>query len=190
MLTGVLNQFAASFSGGESDSDLQQQMISLSQLLQVDEKAVDTSPLMRRIVATGIAALLKTGPSVRLERKAVLSAVFAGSFKRCALLWKLLLKELEASSWPQRLLLKLDYCHRFCIRAFNTSPLDTKRLLVSENAVSITFGLDLSVAVLQGTYGLLCTCSLIHFLCTRKASNSYIIINLLWEKCMRMFICL
>ena len=119
----------------------------LQRLLQLAE-LVDTDPVARKIVAEGIARFIE-GQFV-LEGESILSAVFAGSFKRCALLWKLLLKELDASSCPQRLLLKLEYCQRICIRAFSSSPLDTKRSMVSENAASITFALDLSIAVLQG----------------------------------------
>ena len=125
----------------------------VQQLLQLAE-LVDTDPFARKIVAEGIARFID-GKGV-LEGKPVLSAVFAGSFQRCALLWKLLLKELDAFSCPQRLLLKLEYCQGFCIRVFSSSPLDTKRSLVSENAASITFALDLSIAVLQGIVCLVC----------------------------------
>lgn len=125
----------------------------LARLLQQAEEAVDDDPLFRRIVAIGIAPYVEG--QFMLEGKPVLSAVFAGSFKRCALLWKLLLEKLESSSCPQRLLLKLEYCQRFCIQTFNTSPLDTNLSMVSENAASITFALDLSIAVLQGS--LLCS---------------------------------
>ena len=150
LLAGVLDQFAASHQEVQAPSDDSVQGICtmLPRLIALTDKSVDANPLTRRVVATGLAPLLHS--QFALKGKAVLSAVFAGSFKRCALLWKLLLKELEASSCPQRLLLKLEYCQGFCIRTFNTSPLDTKRSLVSENATSITFGLDLSIAVLQG----------------------------------------
>lgn len=155
MLTDVLNQFAASRPEGQLHSDLPQRLSTkLPRLLQLAEEAVDKIPLIRKMVAMGIAPIV--GGHFALEGKVILSAVFAGSFKRCALLWKLLLKELDTSSCPQRLLLKLEYCQKFCIRAFNSSPLDNKRLLVSENAASITFALGLSIAILQGK-SLLCT---------------------------------
>ena len=110
LVIDILNQLAAlSRCEGQTRSNLQQQI--LSQLLQVDEKAVDTIPLLRKIVATGIAPLVN-GHFV-LEEKAVLLVVFAESLKRCALLWNLLLKKHRASSSPQRLLLKLEYCQRF-----------------------------------------------------------------------------
>ena len=131
-------------------SDLQQLSTKLPRLLQLSEEAVDNSPLIRRLFAAGIAPFVHH--QFLLEGKGVLSDVFAGSFKRCSLLWKLLLKVLKTSSCPQRLLLKLEYCQILCIETFNCSPLDTKQSLVSENAASITFGLDLSIAVLQGTY--------------------------------------
>ena len=126
----------------------------LQELLQLTE-VVDTDPFARKIVAEGIARFIE-GQFV-LEGKPVLLAVFAVSFKRCALLWKLLLKELDAFSCPQRLLLKLEYCQRFCILAFSSSPLDTKWSLVSENASFITFALDLSIALLQGIICLVCS---------------------------------
>ena len=147
VLTGAMNQFAAS--GPEGQAHLPRRWSTrLSQLLQWAEKAVDDDPLFRKVVAIGIAP--HVNGQFALKGKPVLSAVFAGSFKRCALLWELLLKELESSSCPQRVLLKLEYCQRFCIRTFNSSTLDTKLSLVSENAASITFALKLSVAVLQG----------------------------------------
>ena len=150
MVTGVLNHFAASRPKGRQAaySDLQLLNTKLPWLFQLAEKTVDESPFFRKLVATGIAPFING--QFALEGKTVLSAVFAGSFKRCALLWKLLLKELKVSNYPQRLLLKLEYCQRFCIKAFNISPLDTKWSLVSENAASITFALELSIAVLQG----------------------------------------
>ena len=149
MLTDVLNQFAASRPEGQVHSDLPQRLSAkLPRLLQLAEETVDKSPLIRKMVAIGIASVVDG--QFALEGKAILSAVFAGSFKRCALLWKLLLKELKAFSCPQRLLLKLEYCQTFTIRTFSSCPPDTKQSLVSENAASITFGLDLSIAVLQG----------------------------------------
>ena len=152
LIADVLDQFAASHQEVQAPSDDSVQVICtmLPRLIALTDKSVDADPLTRRVVATGLAPLLHS--HFALEGKAVLSAEFAGSFKRCGLLWKLLLKELETSSCPQRLLLKLEYCQGFCIRTFNSSPLDTKRSLVSENATSITFGLDLSIAVLQGKY--------------------------------------
>ena len=147
VVTGVLNHFAASRQGRQAD--LQPLNTKLPWLLQVAEKHVDENFFFRKLVATGIATYVNG--QFALEGEAVLSAVFAGSFKRCALLWKLLLKELKVSNCPQRLLLKLEYCQRFCIQAFSSSPLDNKRSLVSENATSVTFALDLSIAVLQGT---------------------------------------
>ena len=148
VLIGVLKQFAASRPKGQVRSDLTQRLSTkLLRLLQLAEETVDNTPFIRKMVAIGIASIFDG--QFALEGKAVLSPVFAGSFKRCALLWKLLLKELKAFSCPQRLLLKLEYCQRFTIRRFNSSPLDTKQSLVSENAASITFGLDLSIAVLQ-----------------------------------------
>ena len=151
LLADVLDQSAASHQEVQEPSDSVQAICTmLPRLIAMTDKSVDANPLTRRVVATGLAPLLHS--QFALEGKAVLSAVFAGSFKRCALLWKLLLKEFEVSSCPQRLLLKLEYCQRFCIRAFNSSPVDTKRLLVAENAASITFGLDLSIAVLKGKY--------------------------------------
>ena len=151
MLTDVLNQFAASRPEGQVRSDLSQRLSAkLPQLLQLTEENVDKIPLIRKMVAIGLAPAVNG--KFALEGKDILSAVFAGAFKRCALLWKLLLKELEAFSCSQRLLLKLEYCQRFTIRTFSSCPLDTKQFLVSENATSITLsGLDLSIAVLQGT---------------------------------------
>ena len=149
VLTGALTQFTASrTTEGQAHSDLQPSNTQLPLLLQLTEQLADDIPLFRMMLATGIASFVDS--QFALKGKTVLSGVFAGSFKRCALLWKLLLKELETSSRPQRLLLKLEYCQEFCIRTFNSSPLDTKQLLVSDNAASITFALDLSIAVLQG----------------------------------------
>ena len=102
----------------------------------------------RNLVANGIATVAAS--QFVLEGKDIQTAVFAASLKRCGLLWKLLLKELETLSCPQRLLLKLQYCQRFCIRTFNTCPLDTKRSMVYDNAASLAFALELSVAVIQG----------------------------------------
>ena len=149
---GVLNQFAASRQEAQAFADDSVLLLStkLPWLFALTDISVDADPLTRKVVANGIATFLHR--QFALEGKAVLSAVFAGSFKRCALIWKLLLKELKTSSYPNRLLLKLEYCQRFCIRTFNSSPLDTKRLLVSQNAASITFALDLSIAVFQGIY--------------------------------------
>ena len=148
MLTGVLTQFDAEGPEAQANSDLQPLNTKLPLLLQLTEELADENPSLGILLAVGIASFV--GGQFALEGKTVLSAVFAGSFKRCALLWKLLLKELEASSCPQRLLLKLVYCQGFCIQTFNSSPLDTKRSMVSENAASIKFALDLSIAVLQG----------------------------------------
>ena len=150
MLTDVLNQSAASRPKDQVHSDLQQRLSAkLPRLLQLAEETVDKSPLIRKMVAIGLAPIVDG--KFALEGKDILSAVFAGAFKRCALLWKLLLKELEAFSCPQRLLLKLEYCQRFAMQTFSSCPLDTKQSLVSENATSITLlGLDLSIAVLQG----------------------------------------
>ena len=171
LLADVLDQFAASDQEVQATSDDSVQLICtlLPRLLVLVDKSVDAHPLTRKVVATGIAPFIHS--QFALDRKTVMSAVFTGSFKRCALLWKLLLKELEASSCPQRLLLKLEYCQGFCIRAFNSSPVDTKRLLVLENAASITFGLDLSIAVLQGSW---CIANYIdRKLATYKATISY-----------------
>ena len=148
-LTGAINQFTASRPKGQAHLP-RRWSTRLAWLLQQAEEAVDDDPLFRKVVAIGIAPYVDG--RFTLKGKPVLSAVFAGSFKRCALLWKLLLKELESSSCPrpQRLLLKLEYCQRFCIQTFNLSPLDTKLSMVSENTASITFALELSIAVLQG----------------------------------------
>ena len=147
-LTGVLTQCGAESPEGQAESDLQPMNTKLPLLLQLTEELADENPTLRIMLALGIATFV--GSQFALEGKTVLPAVFAGSFKRCTLLWKLLLKELEASSCPQRLLLKLFYCQQLCIRTFNSSPLDIKWSMVSENAASITFALDLSIAVLQG----------------------------------------
>ena len=148
---GVLNQFAASRQEAQALEDGSVLLLStkLPWLFALTDKSVDVDPVTRKVVAAGIASVFHR--QFVLEGKAILSAVFAGSFKRCALIWKLLLKELT-SSCPQRLLLKLEYCQKFCIRTFNSSPVDTRQLLVSENAASITFALDLSIAVLQGIF--------------------------------------
>ena len=120
----------------------------LAQLFTLTERAVEESPAIRNLVANGIATVAAS--QFVLEGKDIQTAVFAASLKRCGLLWKLLLKELETLSCPQRLLLKLQYCQRFCIRTFNTCPLDTKRSMVYDNAASLAFALELSVAVIQG----------------------------------------
>ena len=89
---------------------------------------MESNPTIRQLVTTGIAPLVHS--QFVLEGNAIVSAVFAGSFKRCALLWNLLLGELKASSFPQRLLLKLaiEYCQKYhCIKTFNTSPLELIR---------------------------------------------------------------
>ena len=145
MLADVLTQFDAE---GQANLDLQPLNIKIPLLMQLTEELADENPSLRMVLAVGMASF--NGGQFGLEGKTVLSSVFAGSFKRCALLWKLLLKELEASSCPQRLLLKLEYCQGFCIRVFNSSPVDTKRSIVSENAASIKFALDLFIALLQG----------------------------------------
>ena len=148
VVSSVLKLLAASRGEGQAHSDLQSLNTKLPLLLQLTEETVDKSPLIRKMVAIGIAPIVKS--QLTWEGKDIASAEFAGSLKRCVLLWKILLKEIKACNCPQRLLLKLEYCQRFCIQAFNRSSLDTKRSLVSENAASITFGLDLSIAVLQG----------------------------------------
>ena len=159
VLTGALTQSTASHTEGQAHSDLQQSNTQLPLLLQLTELLADDIPLFRMMLTTGIASFVDG--QFALKGKTVLSAAFAGSFKRCGLLWKLLLKELEASSHHQRLLLKLEYCQEFCIRTFNSSPLDTKQLLVSDNAASITFALDLSITLLQGIFDYIC------FICTQ-----------------------
>ena len=150
-LTGVLTQCGAEGPEGQAHSDLlPSNPAVLPLLLQLTEELADKNPLFGMLLSTGVASFFCG--QFALEGKTVLPAVFTGSFKRCALLWKLLLKKLEASSCPQRLLLKLKYCQEFCFRTFNISPLEIKRSMVSENAASITFALDLSIAVLQGSY--------------------------------------
>ena len=150
-LTGVLTPCDAEGPEGQAHSNLlPSNPVVLPLLFQLVEERADENPSFGALLSTGVASFFCG--QFALEGKTVLPAVFAGSFKRCALLWKLLLKELEVSSCPQRLLLKLFYCQQLCIRAFNSSPLDIKRSMVSENAASITFALDLSIAVLQGSY--------------------------------------
>jgi len=146
VLAGVLGRVAASLPQTERSDTLQPR---LAQLFTLFERAVEESPVIRNLVAAGVATF--TTSQFVLEGKVIQSAVFAASLKRCGLLWKLLLNELETLSCPQRLLLKLQYCQRFCIRTFNTCSLDTKRSMVSDNAASLAFALELSVAIIQGT---------------------------------------
>ena len=141
---GGLGQVAASLpQTARSDA------LRLDKLLNLIELVVEDIPGIRNLVAAGIATFATS--QFVLEGKVIQSAVFAASLKRCGLLWKLLLKELEALSCPQRLLLKLQYCQRFCIRTFNTCPQETKRSMVSDNDASLAFALELSVAITQGT---------------------------------------
>ena len=151
VVTAVLDLFTALLPEVQSRSDLQRLSTQLPWLFTLTEENVESNPAIRQLVTTGIAPLVHS--QFVLEGKAIVSAVFAGSLKRCALLWNLLLREVKASSCPQRLLLKLEYCQKYqCIETFNSSPLEIKRSLVSENAASITFALDLSIAVLQGKF--------------------------------------
>ena len=151
VVTALLNLYTALLPEVQSRSDLQRLSTKLPWLFALTEENVESNPAIRQLVTTGIAPIVHS--QFVLEGKAIASAVFAGSFKRCALLWNLLLRELKASSYPQRLLLKLEYCQKYqCIETFISSPLEIKRSLVSENAASITFALDLSIAVLQGIF--------------------------------------
>jgi len=147
--TGVFSRIAAGVFSEMIVEDVLTSRMKLARLLRIIEDEVDVNPIIRNLVANGI------GPFVTrqfvLEGEVVQSAVFTAFFKRCAFLWNLLLKELETTSnRPQRLLLKLEYCQRFCIQAFHSSPPDAKRSMVSGNSASISFALDLSVAILQG----------------------------------------
>lgn len=151
VVTALLKVFTALLPEAQSRSDLQRLSTKLPWLFALTEENVEWNPAIRQLITTGIAPLVRS--QFVLEGKAIVSAVFAGSFKRCALLWNLLFRELKGSSYPQRLLLKLEYCQKYqCIETFNSSSLEIKRSLVSENAASITFALDLSVALMQGIF--------------------------------------
>lgn len=149
----------------------------LAHLFTLTESVVEQIPAIRNLVTAGIATLATS--QFVLEGEVIQSAVLAASLKRCSLLWKILFKELEAPSpsYPQRLLLKLQYCQRFCIQTFSTCLLDTKRSIVLDNAASLVFTLELSVAVIQGTISPHClTTSLFPFHCGQLTQATSLII--------------
>ena len=149
LLAGVLSQPRAAVSLPEAVRSDPMPSEVAAQFFTLTEGEVDKNPFTQRNrVAAGIGSVFKS--QFVLEGKIIQSAVFAASFRRCSLLWRLLLKELEAPNCPQRLLLKLQYCQRFCIQTFNSSPVDTKRSMVSDNAASVSCAMELSVSVIQG----------------------------------------
>ena len=88
----------------------------LATLFSVAEQILDSGEagggrLLRRILANGLQSLIQmfNQSKFTLDGDKLLTSVCLASFKRCALLWKLLLQEGKVNKHcSQRLLLKLD----------------------------------------------------------------------------------
>ena len=103
--------------------------------------------ILRMLLARGLHQII--GCSLVLEGEELSLSVFSAFFKRCALLWNLLLNK---SGPSQRLLLKLDYCQMFTIQIFDKAKLDLKISMATRNVAANTFILEFCVAILQGDY--------------------------------------
>ena len=109
----------------------------------LDSEEAGIGPVLRVILADGIQVFAQN--MFTLEGDEVIISVFLAFFKRCTLLWKLLLKE---GSINQRLLLKLDYSQKLTSRIFNESNQDMKLSLGGSTDTDV-FILDLCVSTLQ-----------------------------------------
>ena len=132
----------------------------LAALISVTQRTLDSEeagsgPVVRMMLANGIQIF--TQSKFTLEGEKLLISVFLALFKRCALLWELLLKEGSVANkrCSQRLLLKLDYSQKLTSRIFNEAKLDVKLSLGGSTGVNV-FILDLCVSTLQILPGTLC----------------------------------
>ena len=128
----------------------------ISNIQQVlDSEEAGAGPVLRMMIANGIQTISRS--KFTLEGEKLLISVFLALFKRCALLWKLLLKEGSVANkhCSQRLLLKLDYSQKLTSRIFNEANLDVKLSLGGSTGVNV-FILDLCVSTLQILPGTLC----------------------------------
>ena len=102
---------------------------------------------LRMLLAKGLHQVV--GGNLVLEGEELSLSIFSAFFKRCTLLWSLLLNE---SGPSQRLLLKLDHCQLFTIQIFNKAKLDLKISMATQNVAANTFILEFCVTILQGDY--------------------------------------
>ena len=133
--------------GSTSSSTFEKLAILFSAAEQVLDCETETI-VLRLLLANGVHTLV--GCKFMLEGKEIPSSLFSASFKRCALLWKLLFK--EGNDCSQRLLLKLDYCQNFMLKIFNEANLDMKLSMGTDNTSSNMFILDFCVSILQGNF--------------------------------------
>ena len=106
----------------------------------------------RQTLANGMQSLASTKFSLEGDKLNLIS-VFLAFFKRCTVLWKLLIKVNKHCS--QRLLLKLEYSQNLTSRIFHKANLDVKLSLGGSMDASVII-LDLCGSILQALPGILC----------------------------------
>ena len=112
-----------------------------------EDLEVGSGPILRMVLVDGSQTLLPS--KFTLEGENLMIYSFLAFFKRCALLWKLLLnKGCINKQYSQRLLLKLDYTQKLTSKIFSEANVDIKALLGGNVDANITI-LDLCVSVLQ-----------------------------------------
>ena len=96
---------------------------------------------------------------IHFEAKAesIVLKTFSALFKRCALLWRLLLNECRRHAlkspdpeYIEQVMLKLGYCQDLCITLFVEAPQDLKKLMTTQNEGSNVFAVEMSAAIVQG----------------------------------------
>ena len=128
----------------------------LTTLFSVAERTLDSEVavagrFLRRILANGLQSFIQTlyQSKFTLEGNKLLTSAFLAFFKRCALLWKLLLQESNVNKHcSQRLLLKLDYSQKLTSRIFHEANMDEKLSLGGSTDAGVII-LDLCVSALQ-----------------------------------------
>lgn len=120
-------------------------------LYQMADDMIDANSFSRNSeYVTGLQAFV--GRRFKVKGNSVQSTIFSAAFKRCAVLWKRLLEELESRvpSSDALLLFKLRYSQHLCINTFDLASQEVKLSVARGNMWSLTFIVELSTAVLRG----------------------------------------
>lgn len=123
-----------------------------SELFFIQTDKIDSS--VRQHVAAGLQTLLGIQFVVEGGSTAQHDLIDA-SFKRCAVLWKLLLKELKQliparASCSPTLLLKLQYSQDLCLKTWDLSSHEIKLSVARHNMRCVNFVVQLSCAIIEG----------------------------------------
>ena len=145
-----MDTFLSGLAGGDVTGKARS--LRVASLLPLIERALDNETGdvhvgLRMFLADGIHNVI-AGCKFVIEGKEILLPTFSASFKRCALLWRLLYQGGNASS--QRVLFKLDHGQKFLIKIFNGACLDVKISMGRSNTGADHFILEFCANILQG----------------------------------------